>query len=474
MRRLLTTILLGNIAFATLETREEVQRCINFLTSSADYEHGKGNVLVVHGMNIYDVSTWQIALALAERDGFTSHNGEILSDLIEHQNYSLFSEEEDWATKAPFFYGWEKIADMVRLIGRGHEQSISAWDLANDTPGQVSWADWQPITVENAWVFLIGPLQSDCIRFRDLGYVPLDRLSMQNAAHVLKLFKALQSPIGGVYYTTTGSLGNIDPYEISVESNASLYAGLTIFHQLLTLCPDDTEELKIEVEEIRNGIVHFFKNYAWDPEEGVFLQGGYAYESGWQPIYFPKAVDVQTSTIMAIGPRTIDEWFGQGAAFHAWEKTKQWGGFFGPDHQLWGVGYSAQDGNGLGRDVSEGILSAERTFGALNLVRSLIDFYCQLPETKAWVVELLKEEMGMEAGLKSLRTDSYGSEPTYEESRPKEYDTLFSLGKDELAYLYASKSYFIPFGWYVNPLPSTSSTSWAIMQYYDFNPLILN
>lgn len=49
---------------------------------------------------------------------------------------------------------------------------------------------------------------------------------------------AMQSPIGAVYYSTGGSLGNsgsdtVDPYTVSVENNASLLAGLKVLLKML-------------------------------------------------------------------------------------------------------------------------------------------------------------------------------------------------------------------------------------------------
>jgi hypothetical protein len=37
-------------------------------------------------------------------------------------------------------------------------------------------------------------------------------------------------------------------------------------------------------------------------------------------------------------------------------------------------------------------------------------------------------------------------------------------------YLYSSRRYRIPFGWYANPLPSLSSTAWAILLADHYDP----
>jgi hypothetical protein len=37
-------------------------------------------------------------------------------------------------------------------------------------------------------------------------------------------------------------------------------------------------------------------------------------------------------------------------------------------------------------------------------------------------------------------------------------------------YVYASRRYAIPFGWYANPLPSTCATAWVLMLAAGFDP----
>jgi len=46
-------------------------------------------------------------------------------------------------------------------------------------------------------------------------------------------------------------------------------------------------------------------------------------------------------------------------------------------------------------------------------------------------------------------------------------------GKDCLAVKYSNKRYFIPFGWFANPVPSTASTAWAVFADTNFNPFYL-
>ena len=69
--------------------------------------------------------------------------------------------------------------------------------------GRISWTDWKPITGENSWAFLIGPLQAAALHYRidqPGHYVPLEDPALDNALRVLPTFALMQSSIGGVYY----------------------------------------------------------------------------------------------------------------------------------------------------------------------------------------------------------------------------------------------------------------------------------
>ena len=70
-----------------------------------------------------------------------------------------------------------------------------------------------------------------------------------------------------------------------------------------------------------------------------------------------------------------------------------------------------------------------------------------------------------------LRTDQYAS-ANFPGAVSQKY--FVKLPTDQAAFLYASKRYHIPFGWFANPVPSTTSTSWAIYLYYNYNPFSAN
>ncbi len=112
--------------------------------------------------------------------------------------------------------------------------------------GKVTWTDWKPFTGENAWAFLLGPLQAAYIHYvidQKSTFVPLHDPAVQNALNILPTFAAMQSPSGGVYYAPNGTVMNqgdqlVDPYEVSVENNFSLYAGLKILSTTLQAVGD--------------------------------------------------------------------------------------------------------------------------------------------------------------------------------------------------------------------------------------------
>ena len=494
-------------------------------------------VNVHNGTNIYDAATWQIAVMLGEAlNKFGNDTKSTARELAENQNRLLnLGSYGNAPTAAPhairaatqgttFVYNGQAIdrgpaAYAFRMIPRNWLSTdplsgtiYGAWITAKELPklnadyqrGKITWADWKPVTGENAWAFLLGPLHSAYIHYvlqEHKTFVPYRDLAIQNALAILPTFATMQSPIGAVYYAPTGTLRNqgtqlVNPYEISVENNFSLYAGLKVLDETLratlqsdeTLSINDREVIKSALATITTmihggrvnnksteGLVAFFKTKAW--RDGEFIQGGLANDprekSTWTPTLDPKAVDVTTWGIAALGAKTIDEWFGAGAAYNSWQQVKAWGAY-GVGPTLWGVGYSNQDGNGMNSDGSykQGVLSSEWTAGAINMVRSLIHYYAQLNRTtpdaaaNSYVRKLQEDETAMLSGVQTLRADHYIKIGF--PGKPQNYSRLINPAAG--SYLYASKRYLIPFGWYANPIPSTCSTAWIIMLANDFDP----
>ena len=489
-----------------------------------------------NGANIYDIATWQIAVVLGASRGnlqsperaYTLTQG--LPQILRlggllHDVAAAPGAKRAVTVGNTFVYNATPILEGRRAyafralapewIARDPlmDSPYASWITSGNLPtsnaayetGRITWSDWKPITGENAWAFLIGPLQAAFLHYvvqLRQPHVPFADLAVQNALDILPTFAAMQSALGGVYYAPSGTSGNagapVSPYEVSVENNLSLHAGLRIFRATLEsmqaggVALSDADRVRFD-EALRligtmiaggnlgsgrrtDGLLSFFRKAAW--QDGGFVQGGLANDPAqshaWVPSAGARAVDVQTWGIAALGAGQIDDWFGFGAAFEMWRRLKTWGAY-GVGKDIRGVGYSDHDGNGVGPDGTyrQGVLSAEWTAGAINAVRNMIRAYGAYQSSspryaaaQAYVAALTQDERAMRIGLDSLRFDRYvaGDFP----GKPRDYGRL--LAGTTKPYLYASRRHQIPFGWYANPLPSTAATAWAVMISYGYDP----
>mgnify|MGYP001619014951 FL=1 len=486
-------------------------------------------VNVHNGTDIYDAATWQIAVELgAVMNKFSNPTRQNAYDLVSNENMMLQEgydgnatlprpDQNRAVTKDDIFkYNGKSVVEpqaayFFRMVTRNwlstdpfmnsvYASYVTATNLPKDNPdyqtGKVTWTDWKPITGENGWAFLIGPLQAAYINYisdKKQSYVPFSDQAILNAINVLPTFAAMQSPIGGVYYVPSGTLGNqgdqpVNPHMVSLENNFSLYAGLNILKEMLQselknendLTAENKKQITTSLAIInvmingngkdQKGMLSFFKNQGW--RNGEFIQGGLANDpiqsSDWVATMEPKAVDVNTWGIAALGPKQVDSWFGFGASYQAWQQVKSWGAY-GQEKTLWGVGYSDKDGDGIDANgnYKSGIISAEWTAGAINMVRSMISYYSTIPAAQKYVTTLKIEESSMLTEVQLLRFNSYQTTPF--PGKPDNYSSLMSAERYQ-PYLYSSKRYMIPFGWYANPIPSVCSTSWMIMLADNFNP----
>ena len=496
---------------------------------------------VHNGTNIYDAATWQIAVVLgAVKNHFTNVLDLDAYQLATYQNHVLgkVHDTRDVPTGSRattigslYVYNGTRITDpgsayAFRMTAPAwlapdplkdseYAHFITVGKLPGDNPGyrfgHLSWSDWKPITGDNAWAFLVGPLQAAYLHYVVDGgakCVPYSEPAVQNAISVLRAFAAMQSAAGAVYYAPAGTLQNqgaasVSPYFVSIENNLSLLAGLnilqsTLVHELAAdsrLAADAGNQIAnasklIEtllsggaLPDARNtkGLREFLHTHAW--HEGEFVTGGFANEPGanaeWRPMPGPKAVDVNTWGVAALGSEQIDAWFGFGAAYQLWERLKDWGAY-GEGKTLWGVGYSDLDSNGRAPEGSfrAGVLSAEWTAGAIVMVRNMIHHYrsprrsaSESAHAQAYLSSLADDESRMIAGMQHLRYGRYirASLP----GKPADYERLIVEPATPVRsepYLYSSKRYFVPFGWNGNPLPSTAASAWVILVADHFDP----
>lgn len=390
-------------------------------------ENRNERILATYGQNIYDAACWQIALALmGETEIATEQTFRLMSGRSGDMQIKASTKEFKYGDSQLQFK--DKEAFFFRMIG-------DTWDNKDPLTGEsVGWMDWKPILGENAWAALIGPLQVAYVKYN--GHIPLNCVEVKLALNLLPAIKAMQSPVGGVYHSTWG-VWDKDPHDISSENNASLYAGLTMLKQVLEENNDTSENLSV-IQDLLDGMDSFFRDYIYDKNEEVFWQGG-TYDPQTDS-FTPStdfAVDVQTWGVTVLGVKKIDEWFGEGAAYRIWQNTKKRGGF-SENGRLIGVGYT---------DDPSAVISVEWTLGAILLVKELNDFY-HLPD-------LSEDEVSMRQNMENLK------------------ETVVIDGIETIAYDYADRRYYIPFGWWSNKVPSLTSTAWVIMNDRNFNPFVL-
>jgi hypothetical protein len=492
-------------------------------------------VNVHNGTNIYDAAVWQIAVVLGSVvNRFTNFIDADAYHLAAQQNRVL-ADAEGRAALVGTPLGTRAITrgDLYRyndhvvqnpksaysfrmaaptwladdpLMDSRYASLITAEQMPRDNPqyrlGRIVWTDWKPVTGENAWAYLLGPLHAAYIHYvvgQKQRCVPFEELAVRNALEMLPTFAAMQSPLGAVYYAPSHTSDEpVSPHLVSVENNFSLYAGLQVLRATLQaeaandthLTEDDKGRIRRALELIQTmvdggqlpdhrataGLLSFFRNAAWNGSE--FVQGGFANDPTlkrpWVPVLRPRAVDVNTWGVAALGANRIDEWFGFGAAYRIWSEVKSWGAY-GVGHTLWGVGYSDQDGNGTNPDgtYKQGVLSAEWTAGAIVMVRDMIRHYGRKPRPSVDVAgavrydrALREDESAMLDAVQSLRFDRY--QRINFPGKPADYQSL--IVQASKPYLYASRRYRVPFGWYANPIPSTASTAWIVIVADDFDP----
>lgn len=475
--------------------------------------------LATQGASIYDSAMWQIALAIGSRAGLIEADQTRL--LIDNQTRRLrktvskaippnskdgsggftYGEKEESITNQQYAYGLRFLAPSFFIQdpfkGNKYSELVSSPELMikEGKNKHITVTDWKPITGENAWGFLLGPLQATyLLHGSNAGNVPFDDLAVQNALDFLRPLQHMQSSLGAFFYATNSAVGNnggeIMKGTISIENNVSALAGIQVLKEILVgiqtankgLSNIDKAKLKTAANAINimlyggktpqgktEGLIPFFKKYAYNGKMKAFYQGGTVnkgvYKSNEEFVNEDHyAADVNTWGVVAVGPETLDGWFGKGTAYKMWLTVKEKSGFSGTDGELWGIGYSD--------NRTEQVVSGEWTFGALTMVRVLSNYYTSNTSSEVDVEELKKSEAEMTKHMLDLRTDNYkvswskfkdGVEPKYQSS----------LAKEEKAFLYSSKRTYIPFGWYGNPVPSSASTTWALTWTYGFNPFYL-
>jgi len=354
-----------------------------------------------------------------------------------------------------------------------NNDTTTPWNIA----GVIHWNDWKPITGENVWGAIMGPIQvmwinakGNISNFQTFAEAPS---AIQLAISILPALKALKSPLGSLYHCPSGTqMFPPDPNEesnVSNENNFSAYASLRMLAEVLVKFTQGTTDNVLlraitDVKDLMTGLEGWFSKYLLsDPFKGysVIYQGGHVkfdgvFEAAPLAEVGGFAVDCQTWGLSVLGQAKVDSWYGVGTAYNLWQATKKFAGYFDPQGRLGGVGYTIVDGN-----KTNLIWSAEWTWGAIGACEKISNEYRKAGKT-AWADDLA-------ADAKSML--SLVSQPLV---RCKNGGWCGGgLVQEDGSYPYANDRFFIPWGWYANPIGSTCSTAWAVMHQHNYNPFIL-
>jgi len=263
-----------------------------------------------------------------------------------------------------------------------------------------------------------------------------------------------------------------DPNEetnVSNENNFSAYAALTMLYEILVNKTVGTTDpilvqAKIDIENLITGLDSWFSKFILSGSyEGfnVVYQGGHvSFGSVFDPAPINEtggfAVDCQTWGMTVLGQKKVDALFGVGTAYNIWQATKKFAGYYNPQQQLGGVGYTIV--NGLQTNM---IWSAEWTWGAIGACEKLAHEYSLIGRAD-YAASLTADAQSM-ASLVAQPVVRCGNGAW----------CGGGLVQEDGSYLYANSRFFIPWGWYANPIGATCSTAWAIMHKHSFNPFVL-
>jgi len=444
---------------------QRVPACNNEMVPPANlnaYTFETERFITTLGLNIYDGATWAMAISL-------------LGEVTEARNYQSqitlggstcqFKDiRGDHPCAGVIVEGQCSDPNQSGVCGFCYGQSTSeafqtAWTFREicdywsldgtidarcpDLKHTWTWNDYKPVLGENSWANLIGPLQVALIQFGNINAIPLDDISFKIAGNFLQSLPIMVEPsTGGLYYAPKNTLQNATTdlgFNLSLENNVSLLGGLKALLYIFQTRNIFPNFIPI-IQQLITGIEKFIQN-AYSPTLGYFRQGG-TVVSGTFQWNNEFAVDCQTWTMAQIGPKRVDSWFGVGTASRIWNTTKQLGGY---NYVSWS---NSADGLGFSLNSQDQAFSGEWTAGGINMLRV---FSAELNEP-SYAAEGAAMRDNIEFKLTEKQTIGGVSTTTIK---------------------YCNKRYWIPFGWWANPLDCIASTAWAVFLDLNWNPLHL-
>lgn len=363
--------------------------------------------------------------------------------------------------------------------------STTSWN----TFGIIHFNDWKPITGENVWGMILGPLQSlglhtngnltntSCGNYwrRPIAQCDFKTFDttpppVQLGISILPALMAMQSQQGSLFHCPWGAKifppDSDEGANVSNENNFSGYASINLLYEILNNwtstaggTSDETLQYALQsTKMLRDGLWKWFTSPSIlsDPSQlpngdRVVPQGGHINVSGYFPVAIDTtgglAVDCQTWGMTVMGQPMLDSTFGAGTAYKIWQSAKKYAGYY-KGTTLCGVGYTDL-ANSNGSIPVNTIWSAEWTFGAINMAQVLSQQYAAAGNAQ-YAQDLLNDAQSMYNQV----------------VLPWPNGLRFPDG----SYVYANKRFFIPWGWFSNPISALCSTGWSVFQAQNYDP----
>ena len=438
----------------------------NHMESSGALKGTIERMITHEGMDIYDGAVYQIVLSMA--GGEENLNQASIAD----HYYWQGAVGDTWNIRAgypinTFVYDPKNpeavSSDTSRLGERGFIYRIIDADghyvVTDPLDGKQSlagfpdedrlhWVDWKPVAGENAWV-VIAAMQIYHKRYYDAVNKTYtqhpDSVELQLSCELARAAMMLQSDIGGIRMAPLGTNRSLTSEEknnftennwwynhISTENNISWYSAFRMLYQV-------TGEEKYK--KAMDGIERYLR-FVRNPIQGYFYQGAYLIHGQWVISNENFALDVQTWALACIGPKNLDVWFGDGAAWAMWQAGRKHSGVYDQQGNLLGVGYTDEHDR----------ISVEWSAGAMVALSELTAYY--KVKDQDIFVKALADKFAMRMSMDSL---------------------LFNISQNLAAYSYSSRRGEIPFGWNSHDpqVMSLASTGWMIFVDAGFNPFWL-
>ena len=284
---------------------------------------------------------------------------------------------------------------------------------------------------------------------------------MQLGISIIPALLALQADAGTLFHCPWGAkIFPPDPDEganVSNENNFSGYASIVTLYWVLTNYSKSSSDPVISwalqsVTQLKTGLEKWFAADSILSTKGqlpnglqVVPQGGHYNSSGYFPVPIDTtgglAIDCQTWGMTVMGRESLDKKYGMGTAFGIWNTSKTYAGYF-KGTVLAGVGYTDLASANSTSEAVNTIWSAEWTFGAINMAQVLSQSYRDAGQTQM---------------ADSLLADA--------QSMYNEVTKLWPNGLrfPDGSYVYANKRFFIPWGWFSNPISALCSISSGVL-----------